>query len=109
MDNARFCQMKLGDVRILSRKSVELMSRDQLGKIDPDHGFGLGLGVDGVKGPLAEIESVGTFAWGGFYSTSFIIDPKEDMIVISMAQLHPTGGLALEATVQALAYEALSD
>jgi len=114
MDYARFCQMmlnggRLGDVRILSRKSVELMSHDQLGRIDPDRGFGLGFGVDGVKAPLSEVGSAGSFNWGGFFYTSFVIDPKEDMIVISMAQLHPTGGLALEATVQALAYEALSD
>jgi CubicO group peptidase (beta-lactamase class C family) len=114
MDYARFCQMmlgggRLGDVRILSRKSVELMSHDQLGRIDPDRGFGLGFGVDGVKAPLAEVGSAGSFNWGGFFFTSFVIDPKEDMIVVSMAQLHPTGGLALEATVQALAYQALSD
>ena len=114
MDYARFCQMmlnggRLGDVRILSQKSVELMSHDQLGRIDPDRGFGLGFGVDGVKAPLSEVGSAGSFNWGGFFYTSFVIDPKEDMIVISMAQLHPTGGLALEATVQALAYEALSD
>ena len=56
-DYARFCQMMLnggkpGDVRLLSRKSVELMSHDQLGKIGPDQGFGLGFGVDGVKSPL---------------------------------------------------------
>jgi CubicO group peptidase (beta-lactamase class C family) len=114
MDYARFCQMmmgggKLGDVRILSRKSVELMSHDQLGRIDPDRGFGLGFGVDGVKAPLAELGSPGSYNWGGFFFTSFVIDPKEDMIVISMAQLHPTGGLTLEAVVQALAYQSLSD
>ena len=114
MDYARFCQMildggRLGDVRILSRKSVELMSHDQLGRIDPDRGFGLGFGVDGVKAPLSEVGSAGSFNWGGFFYTSFVIDPKEDMIVISMAQLHPTGELGLEATIQALAYQALSD
>jgi hypothetical protein len=52
---------------------------------------------------------VGSFQWGGFYYTSFIVDPKEDMIVISMAQLHPTGGLALDAKVKVLAYQALTD
>ena len=114
MDYARFCMMilnggKLGDVRILSRKSVELMTHDQLGKIDSAHGFGLGFGVDGVKAPLAEIGSPGEFSWGGFYYTSFVIDPKEDMIVISMAQLHPTGGLTLDAEVKVLAYQAISD
>ena len=41
MDYARFCQMmldegKVGNTRLLSRKSVELMTHDQLGKISPD-------------------------------------------------------------------------
>ncbi|HEY4989471.1 MAG TPA: hypothetical protein VII09_06670, partial [Opitutaceae bacterium] len=81
---------------------------DQLGKIDPERGFGLGFGVDG-KAPMPEIGSPGAFSWGGFYYTSFIIDPKEDMVVISMMQLHPTGGLALDAEIKILAYQALVD
>jgi CubicO group peptidase (beta-lactamase class C family) len=114
MDYARFCLMmldggKLGDARILSRKSVELMSHDQLGKIDAKLGFGLGFGVNGAKQALDEIGSVGSFNWGGFYYTSFEIDPKEDMIIISMAQLHPTGGLGLDKEVKILAYQALDD
>ena len=114
MDYARFCQMmlnggKLGDVRLLSRKSVELMSHDQLGKINPDFAFGLGFSVDGEKGPLKELGSVGAFAWGGFFYTKFVIDPKEDMIVISMLQLHPTGGLTLDSKIQVLAYQAIAD
>jgi len=114
MDYARFCQMmlnggKLGDVRLLSRKSVELMSHDQLGKIDHDFGFGLGFEVEGVKAPLKELGSVGAFAWGGFFYTKFVIDPKEDMIVISMMQLHPTGGLELDAEIQNLAYQSIAD
>jgi CubicO group peptidase (beta-lactamase class C family) len=113
MDYARFCQMmlnggKLGDVRLLSRKSVELMSQDQVGRIDPDQGFGLGFGVHG-KAPLAELGSVGEYYWGGFYYTSFNIDPKEDLIVISMMQLHPTGGYNLDARIKVLAYQALVD
>jgi CubicO group peptidase (beta-lactamase class C family) len=114
MDYARFCQMmlgggRLGDVRLLSRKSVELMSHDQLGRIDAERGFGLGFGVDGAKGPLPEIGTPGSFNWGGFFYTAFVIDPKEDMIVISMAQLHPTGDLALDAEVKVLAYQSLAD
>jgi CubicO group peptidase (beta-lactamase class C family) len=114
MDYARFCQMmlgggKLGDVRILSRKSVELMSHDQLGKIDRDRGYGLGFGVAGAKAPLDELGTVGSFNWGGFYYTSFEIDPNEDMVIVSMAQLHPTGGLGLNAEVKVLAYQAIDD
>ena len=114
MDYARFCQMmlsggKLGDARILSRKSVELMSHDQLGKISPEMGFGLGFGIDGAKAPLKELGSSGSYNWGGFYYTSFEIDPKEDMIIISMAQLHPTGDIDLSGEVNVLAYQALVD
>jgi CubicO group peptidase (beta-lactamase class C family) len=113
-DYARFCQMmlnggKAGNIRLLSRKSVELMTHDQLGKIGSDQGFGLGFGVDGVKGPLSELGSTGTYNWGGFFYTGFIIDPKEQMVVIFMAQLHPTGGLTLDREVDVLAYQALND
>ncbi len=114
LDYARFCQMllnggRLDKVRLLSRKSVELMTHDQLGPISQEMGFGLGFGVDGVKAPLSELGSAGEFGWGGFFYTSFSIDPKEDMIVISMAQLHPTGGLGLDKEIHVLAYQALSD
>jgi CubicO group peptidase (beta-lactamase class C family) len=114
MDYARFCQMmlddgKVGNTRLLSRKSVELMTHDQLGKIATDMGFGLGFGVDGVKAPLAELGSVGSYNWGGFFYTGFSIDPKEQMIVIFMAQLHPTGDLTLDRQVHELAYQAIND
>ncbi|PYX71724.1 MAG: serine hydrolase [Acidobacteria bacterium] len=114
MDYARFCQMmlddgKVGNRRVLSRKSVELMTHDQLGKIAADMGFGLGFGVDGVKAPLSELGSVGSYEWGGFFYTGFSIDPKEQMIVIFMAQLHPTGDLTLDRQVHELAYQAIND
>jgi CubicO group peptidase (beta-lactamase class C family) len=114
MDYARFCQMmldggKVGNTRLLSRKSVELMTHDQLGKIDPNQGFGLGFGVSGVKSPLSELGSLGEYNWGGFFYTGFTIDPIEQMIVIFMAQLHPTGDLTLDREVNVLAYQAISD
>jgi CubicO group peptidase (beta-lactamase class C family) len=114
MDYARFCQMmldggKAGSTRLLSRKSVELMTQDQLGKIGQDQGFGLGFGVKGVKAPLSELGSPGEYNWGGFFYTDFTIDPKEQMIVLFMAQLHPTGGLTLNEEVNVLAYQAIID
>jgi CubicO group peptidase (beta-lactamase class C family) len=113
-DYYRFCQMmlqggKLGDVRLLSRKSVELMSHDQLGHISDEQAFGMGFGLDGVKTPLKELGSPGSYGWGGFFYTQFSIDPKEDMVVIFMGQLHPTGGLNLDSQVHALAYQAIVD
>ncbi|MGA7573072.1 MAG: serine hydrolase domain-containing protein [Terriglobales bacterium] len=114
MDYARFCQMmldggKLGDVRLLSRKSVELMTHDQLGKIAPDNAFGLGFGIDGVKTPPAEIGTPGEFNWGGFFYTAFSVDPKEQMIVVFMGQLHPAGDLSLDHQIHDLAYQAIID
>jgi CubicO group peptidase (beta-lactamase class C family) len=52
------------------------MTTDHLGKIGPDRGFGLGFGIDGVKGPLNELGSPGAFNWGGFFYTAFSIDPR---------------------------------
>ncbi len=114
MDYAHFCQLMLdegrvGSTRLLSRKSVELMTHDQLGKIGPDQGFGLGFGIDGVKTPLSELGTPGAYNWGGFFYTAFSIDPKEQMIVIFMAQLHPTGDLTLDRQVHELAYQAIND
>jgi hypothetical protein len=68
MKSDRFCQMMLdggeaGNAYLLSRKSIELMTHDQLGKISPDLGFG----VEGVKVPLAELGSTGEYNWGGFF------------------------------------------
>ena len=113
-DYARFCQMmldggKVGSTRLLSRKSVELMTQDQLGKISPDQGFGLGFGVNGVKAPFSELGSPGEYNWGGFFYTAFSIDPKEQMIVIFMGQLHPAGDLTLDRQVNELAYQAIID
>jgi CubicO group peptidase (beta-lactamase class C family) len=113
-DYARFCQMmldggKMGNTMLLSRKSVELMTHDQLGRISTDQGFGLGFSVDGVKAPLTELGSPGAFSWGGFFYTAFSIDPKEQVIVVFMGQLHPTGDLTLDRQVKALAYQAITD
>jgi CubicO group peptidase (beta-lactamase class C family) len=114
-DYYRFCQMLLnqGEVngtRFLSRKSVELVSQNHTQGIKDDGGYGLSFGV--ISGPkdLKELGSIGTFYWGGFYYTSFVIDPKEDMIAIFMAQLHPAGeGLFLDSKVLNMAYQAIKD
>jgi CubicO group peptidase (beta-lactamase class C family) len=100
---------KAGNVRLLIRKSIELMTHDQLGKISADEGFGLGFGVEGVKAPLSELGSPGEYNWGGFFTTAFSIDPKEQMIVIFMSQIHPNGDLKLDRQVKVLAYEAIID
>jgi CubicO group peptidase (beta-lactamase class C family) len=113
-DYYRFCQMmlnggELNGARLLSPKSVELMTLNHTqGKTD-DFGYGYGFGVDSDPRFLTELGSVGSYYWGGFFYTSFVVDPKEDMIAIFMGQLHPTGDLNLDAKAVGLAYQALID
>lgn len=113
-DYLKFCQMLLNngilnDVRLLSRKSVELISHNHVGDLLKTAGYGLGFGTLSEPSHLRELGSIGSYYWGGFFYTSFIIDPKEDMIVIFMSQLYPTGGLNLSYKVWNLAYQAIID
>ncbi|HME00445.1 MAG TPA: serine hydrolase domain-containing protein [Terriglobia bacterium] len=111
-DYYRFCQMmlnggELNGTRVLSRKSVELMTLNHTqGKTD-GFDYGLGFGVTSDSKYLTELGSLGAYYWGGFFYTSFVIDPKEDMIAIFMGQLHPTGDLDVDGKAIRLAYQAL--
>ncbi|HBY61528.1 MAG TPA: serine hydrolase [Solibacterales bacterium] len=114
MDYALFCQTMLNGgtlngKRLLSRKTVELMTVDHLGAVAPNFGFGLGFGVAGTKGPPGEAGTPGQYNWGGFFYTTFFVDPKEQLILVFMGQLHPTGGLTLDRTVAAMANQAIVD
>lgn len=111
-DYARFLQMLLNNgelegVRILSRKSVELM---RTGRIDwdgdeiPD--FGLGFAVISDIGKRGELTSVGSYAWGGAFDTSYWIDPKEKLIGVYMSQARPTQS-DLSSRFATLVYQAL--
>ena len=86
-DYMRFCQMllnggELEDVRILGKKTVELMRYPH-----HDDWFGLGFAVVTDKEPPNILESIGNFSWGGAAATTFWIDPKEELIGLLMTQL----------------------
>jgi CubicO group peptidase (beta-lactamase class C family) len=114
-DYARFLQMllnggELGGARILSRKSVELMTVDHLGDKNfgrVGEGFGLGfsvvedLGVRGLPG------SVGEFGWGGAYHSTYWVDPREQLVVVYFTQLIPTGGIDDHGKLRALIYQSI--
>ena len=80
-----------------------------IGDLNTNLGFGLGFSVVRDEGDLSEIGSVGAYGWGGFFYTTFFIDPEEKMVGIFMAQLHPAGGLTLGETFKILAYQAIVD
>ncbi|MCE5251489.1 beta-lactamase family protein [bacterium] len=121
-DYARFAQMllnggELDGVRLLSRKSVELMTSDSTGGIDilgdsPDtratHGDRYGLGL-GIHLSPADMESSGTFGWGGAFHTLFWVDPKEDLIGIFMSQLGGEGDKSQHRKLNVLVYQAIID
>lgn len=91
-DYARFCQMILNqgefnNHRVLGRKTIELMTRNQIGNATPfesDDKFGLGfrLYTEGGTTLRGGEGSAGTLEWGGAYFTEFKIDTKEDLIII---------------------------
>ena len=94
VDYARFSQMllnrgRLDGVRLLARKSVELMTADHLGRLDgpaPGYGFGLGFAVRREAGVACWSGTTGEYYWSGLGGTAFWIDPKEELIGIWMMQ-----------------------
>ena len=115
-DYARFLQMMLqgGELdgqRILSPKTVELMTVDHLGDIafSPGEGFGLGFYVVEDLGTRGEPGSVGEFGWGGAYHSQYWVDPAEELVVVYMTQLIPAGDIDDAAKLRALVYQAIVD
>ncbi len=113
-DYARFLQMllnggELDGVRVLSRKTVELMTADHVGDLNQGSGFGLGFGVTRSLRAAGELTSVGAYRWGGFWYTTFFVDSTERMIGVCMAQVHPSGGATLNDKFEALAHQAIID
>jgi CubicO group peptidase (beta-lactamase class C family) len=116
-DYLRFCRMlmyqgELDGTRILSRKSVEAMTSDQLGDIDhgslrEGYGFGLGFAVATDVGRMGRLGSVGEFYWGGLAGTTFFVDPAEEMIGIFMIQ--NLNDFVPRDQFKALAYQAIID
>jgi CubicO group peptidase (beta-lactamase class C family) len=98
-DYMRFSMMLLngGDldgVRLLSPTTVELMTRNHIGKqglwfVGPEFKYGLGFGVVKNRDATGSILSNGTFNWGGFYYTRFAINPEQKLIFMFFSQLHP--------------------
>ncbi|PTX99107.1 serine hydrolase domain-containing protein [Opitutus sp. ER46] len=113
-DYGRLLQMLLNGgtldgVRILSPKTVALMSENHTGtKYPNDTGaFGLGFWVMKDVGYYGEVGTVGSYGWGSAYFPQYVVDPKERMVAFMMTQLRPTGGSRLNQQVKALTYQAL--
>ena len=102
---------QLDGKRILSRKSVELMTVDHLGSIPFRTGVGFGLGFSITKdvGLRGELGSVGEYGWGGAYHSTYWVDPKEELVVVYFTQLIPSGSIDDHAKIRALIYQSIVD
>ena len=116
MDYTRFLQMMLNGGtfncnRILSTKTVELMTVDHVGDIFLRDGMGFGLGFSVVKdlGARGVPGSVGEFGWGGAYHTTYWVDPEEQLVVTYFTQLRPTNNLDDRRKLRVLVYQAIID
>ncbi len=118
-DYLRFAQMllnkgELDGVRILGRKTVELMARNWLPANIPSingtgpASTGWGLGVSVVIDDLANgrLGSMGSFGWAGAATTFFTVDPQEDMTYVIMTQKMPTDA-NIRNKIENLIYQAL--
>ncbi len=119
-DYARFLQMLLNGgtlegVRLLGRKTIELMTADHLGSITgapdlllPGYGFGLGFAVRQHAGIAQTPGSVGEYFWGGLAGTTFWVDPREQLFAILLLQA-PGRRAYYAALFRDLGYAAIAD
>jgi CubicO group peptidase (beta-lactamase class C family) len=126
-DYLRFCKFmlnkgELDGVRLLGRKTVELMTTNHLKGDMGDMGaprfsessylgigFGLGFSVmiDPAKAQI--LGTPGEYAWGGAASTAFWCDPAEDMAVVLLTQLMPSSTYPIRRELRVLTYQAIVD
>ena len=94
-DYGRFLEMirgggALDGVRILSPRSVAMMSTNQVGSLHSPSGLGFGLGFEttdryGANG----MDDVGSYGWAGAYGTIYRINPEQKLVIMLMVQILP--------------------
>lgn len=120
-DYYKFAQMMLNEgeyngVRILGRKTVQYLTSNHLPEnlvpFSADatgEGYGLAMSVTVDEDQVKFMSSTGNYGWGGAASTYFRVDPKENLIMISMTQFLPMGFHAYHDDFRNLVYQALVD
>lgn len=113
LDYAQFLQMLLNGGtynghEILAPRTVQLMISNQLDfKFNGVNGFGLSFEVVSDKGAARDARNKGTFAWGGFWGTTFWADPKAHLICLTMTQQTPNSHGDLAQKFQDMVYASL--
>jgi CubicO group peptidase (beta-lactamase class C family) len=101
----------LNGKRLLSPRTVHLMTIDHLGGVPfrPGEGFGLGFDVVTDTGARGFPGSVGEFGWGGAYGSTYWVDPAEELVVVYFTQVRPGSIVKDQLKLRALIYQALID
>ena len=124
-DYGRFAQMlvnsgELDGVRLLSRKTIDLMDSNHLpegvargganGGTVRGEGYGLGVRVVTDPAQAGNLTSAGTFGWSGAAGTHFFVDRAEDLVAVFMIQkMGAPDGAAMAAEFETLVYQAIVD
>jgi CubicO group peptidase (beta-lactamase class C family) len=120
-DYAVFLQMLLNGgeyngVRLLAHNTVRMMTMNQIGDLFVNLGdnktenkFGFGFSIITENGSRLSPSQAGTYAWGGVFSTSYWVDPKEDMIVLIYRQIWGPHVIDTDKAFRALVYQAIND
>lgn len=114
-DYAIFLQMLLnkGEYngrRLLARRTVELITSNQIGELDLDKNkFGLGFLITTKEGQAQLGVSEGSFSWGGYYGTAYWADPKERLVGLIFLQQYPLSHGEITDKFKAMVYQALTD
>jgi CubicO group peptidase (beta-lactamase class C family) len=128
-DYLTFCRAllnggELDGVRLVGPKTLDLMTSNHLpdGRTLPEmsrslfseatyHGIGFGLGFSVTLDPARTLipGSAGEYAWGGAATTSFWIDPAEELIAIFMTQVLPSTATAIRRELRTMVYSAITE
>jgi len=103
-------------VRLLARNTVRMITMNQIGDLHPNLGdnaannkFGFGFFIISDEGSRFTPSQAGTYSWGGVFSTSYWVDPKEDMIVLAYEQMWGPYVANTAKAFKPLVYGALGD
>jgi CubicO group peptidase (beta-lactamase class C family) len=128
-DYLTFCRAllkggELGGVRLVGPKTLKLMTSNHLpGGVDLPalsrslfseaayNGIGFGLGFAVTMNPAQTLiaGSPGEYNWGGAATTSFWIDPAEELITIFMTQVMPSSAYPIRRELRTMVYAAITD
>jgi CubicO group peptidase (beta-lactamase class C family) len=102
-------------VRYLAHNTVRLMTMNQIGDlfvnlgVPTENKFGFGFSIVTENGSRLGPSQAGTYAWGGAFSTTYWVDPKEEMIVLLYRQMWGPHVADTDKALKPLVYQAIND